>query len=132
MLPVLPSLPVHITQNIAPKLGQAIGSTGTVGGYQFPKIKIFKPLSFQKCPLRLSSKPPEIVYMSVDRARFKNRFPCVPERFPDSTVPILPFSPTKQIVSLPNRKFSVKTTQIPLAPGYLTQRTSFKEKRAKQ
>ncbi len=43
--------------------------------------------------------------------------PGVPERFPGNTVPIVPFSLTKQITGLPNRKFSVKITQMPLAPA---------------
>ncbi len=67
--------------------------------------------------MRLGSKPPEIIYVSVDQARFRNRFPNIPEGFPDNTVPILPFSTTKQITCLPNRKFSVKITQIPIAPA---------------
>ncbi len=36
LLPVLPGLPVHITKNMAPKLGLANGSPGTVVGYQLP------------------------------------------------------------------------------------------------
>ncbi len=44
LLPMLPGLPVHITQNIAPKIGLANGSTGTIVGYQFPKGTIFKPM----------------------------------------------------------------------------------------
>ncbi len=79
LLPVLPGLPVHISQNIASKLGLAIGSTGT---------------------------------------GLKNRFPSVPEGFPDSTVPILPLYLTKQITCLPNRKFSLKMKQIPLSSCY--------------
>ncbi len=64
LLPLLPGLPVSITQNISPKLGLANGSTGTIVGYQFSKDATFKSLSFQGCPLRLSSKLPEIVYVS--------------------------------------------------------------------
>ncbi len=116
-MPVLPGLPVHITQNIAPKLRLDNGSTGTIVGYQFPKGTIFKPMYFQECPMRLASKHPEIIYVSVDQARFKYRFPAIPEGFLDSTVPILPFSTTKQITCLPNRKFSVKITRIPIAPA---------------
>ncbi len=46
MLQVIPGLPVHITKNIAPKLGLANGSTVTVIGYTFPKGAIFQPMSF--------------------------------------------------------------------------------------
>ncbi len=37
LLPVLPGLPLHITQNIASKLGLANGSTRTTVSYQFPE-----------------------------------------------------------------------------------------------
>ncbi len=69
LLPVLPGMPVHITQNTAPKLGLANGSIGTIVGYQFPNTTVFKPLYFDECPMRLASKPPEIMYVSVDQVR---------------------------------------------------------------
>ncbi len=53
----------------------------------------------------------------------KNRFPGIPEGFPDNTVPILPFS----ITCLPNRKFSVKITQITIAPAIAATHINFKE-----
>ncbi len=132
LLPVLPGLPVHIAQNIAPKLGLANVSTGTFVGYQFPKDTIFKPMSFQECLIRLFSKPLEIIYVSVDQARFKNGFPSVTEGFPENTVPTLPFSPTKQIICLPNRKFRVKNMQIPSAPAIAGTTYKLQGKPAKQ
>ncbi len=45
LLPVLPGLPVHTTQNVAPKLGLAKGSTGTVAGYQ--RIQYLSPCLFR-------------------------------------------------------------------------------------
>ncbi len=105
LLPVLPGLPVHITQNIAPKLGVATGSTGTIVGCQFRKGTVFKPMYFQECPMRLASKPPEIIYVSVDQASLKNRFQKA-------------FQITQCLccrLLLLNRTFSVKITQIPIA-----------------
>ncbi len=66
--------------------------------------------------MRRSWKPLEIIYVSVDQARFKCRFPRVPEGFPNNTEPIVHFSLTEQITGLPNRKFRVKITQMILAP----------------
>ncbi len=117
LLPVLPGLPVNITQNTAPKLGRANGSTGTIVGYQFPEGTIVKSMSFQECPMGLASKPAKIIYVSVDQTRLKHRLPVVPENIPNNTVPILPFSCTKKITCLPNREFRVKITQIPLTPA---------------
>ncbi len=37
--------------------------------------------------MRLASKPAEIIYVSGDQARFKNRLPGVPENFPNDIVP---------------------------------------------
>ncbi len=50
LLPVLPGLPVHITQNIAPKLGLANGSTGTVVAINFQKIQHLRPCRFRNAP----------------------------------------------------------------------------------
>ncbi len=57
LLPVRHGVPVHITQNTAPKLGVANGFTGTVVGYQFPRDTKFMSLSSQESPTRPSSKP---------------------------------------------------------------------------
>ncbi len=77
--------------------------------------------------MRLASKPPEIINVSVDQARFKNRFPGIPDGFPENTVPMLPFSTTKQIICLPNRKFSFKITQIPIDPAIAATHVNFKD-----
>lgn len=55
LLPVLRGFPVHITQNIASRLGLANGSTETTVGYQFPRDTVFKSMSFQEYPTRLAS-----------------------------------------------------------------------------
>ncbi len=78
-------------------LGDHKLDTGQIVGYIFPEDTIFKSMSFQECRMRLSSKPPEVIHVSVDQIGFKNRFLCVPDGFPDNIVPILPVCHQKLI-----------------------------------
>ncbi len=106
LAPVLPGVPVHITQNAAPKLWLGNGSTRTVVGYQFPLGTILKSMSFQECPMILSPKPAEIIYVSIDQARFRNRSLGFPEGFPDENVSMAPFS-----LGLASKNFRVTITK---------------------
>ena len=118
LLPLFPGLPVHITQNISTKLGLANGSTGKIVGCQFSEDTTFSTVFVNGVRMQLSSLPPQAVYVNVAEANLPQRFPGIPQQYSNNTVPILPFSCTVPVTALPNRKFTVKMTQIPITPAF--------------
>ncbi len=112
-------MPVYITQNIAPKIGIANGSTGFVLGCQFPENTDIRTPHVNGAAMKIASAPPDIVYVSLDQAKLTSRFPGVPETYPENTVPILPYTLDISVLCLTDRSFCIKMTQIPISPSFV-------------
>ncbi len=111
-------MPLYITQNIGPKIGLANGSTGFVVGFQFPERTVFKETSVMGATMKIATVLPEIVYVSVDQAKLKSRFPGVPEIYLANTLPIPPYTVAAQVKIKFSRSFTINVTQIPISPSF--------------
>lgn len=121
LLPLLPGMPVRITQNIAVSLGIANGTDGILKGVQFPEGTTFKSINCFGIRVLLSSHLPSVAFVNSPQlgSRLPRRFQCVPLQFPDSTIPLYPFesSSFSSPNSLENRA-SMKMTQLPFVPAF--------------
>lgn len=127
LLPILPGMPIRITQNIAVKIGIANGTEGTLVGVKFPEGTTFKYSECFGVRALLSSNLPNVAFVDTPHlcSRLPNRFQCVPPQFPDSTIPLYPVesAPFSSPKNLENRAM-MKMTQLPFVPAFAS--TSYK------
>lgn len=130
ILPLLPGMPVRITQNISVDIGISNGSTGVLKGFKFPESTTFKNCTVFDIDCQVASQLPICVYISIPL--YKNisqqRFSLTPGIYDDSTVPVCAFSSgkfTPKIFSNNRIKSAkIQLKQIPIVPSFCV--TSYK------
>ena len=114
IFPVIQGLGVSITQNYSIGLGIANGTSGKIVGADFPSGSEFQRIDDLEIDCYVSFNLPSAVFVQIDGAKRKFDWSDTNFKFSNNVFPICPMNKSVR-VELPNRRFSVSITQIPLS-----------------
>lgn len=93
LLPMLPGMPIGITQNVAVELCLANGTEGTLLGVKFPVGTKFEEATCFGVECLVATKPPLVAFITapIVGSILPLQFESVPMGLPEHTIPIVPY-----------------------------------------
>lgn len=126
LLPMIPGMPVRITQNVAVELSIANGTEGTLLGVEFTGTTRFEVSNICGVECLVANELPSVAYVRAPLCgkTIPCRFGSVPSQYPEETIPIVPYRTNsfRPTLSRGNSRIctdsSLRMTQIPFVPAF--------------
>lgn len=124
-LPLLPGMPIRITQNLAVELCLANGTEGNLVGVEFPRGTTFEATSCFDVSCMVASNLPDVAYVqaSIVESVLPSRFESIPAKIPANSIPLFPIQTPNFSADLKGRKKltagnRMTMRQLPFVPAF--------------
>lgn len=125
LLPLLPGMPIRVTQNVAVELCIANGTEGSLVGVKFPAGTTLEDTTCFGVECMVATKLPLVVFVKAPIVRnvLPLKLESVPTGLPEHTIPLVPYQSANFTALLRGKKKllagnGMSMRQIPFVPAF--------------